>query len=141
MRRSDRQRAAWLLAATPVLVAAQAGPPPVADDQVRTLEQVNAIKPEDEEPAPVRDPFAPPPNRFARRFKNPPTPEEVALHYNGYLMYGVIKGGIAGGRWLNKATGGPDQVQSAQARAAPLDAEQADRALRWAQADGESGGN
>ena len=128
-----------MVVALPWAAAAQTAPV-ATDTAVRTLEQVHAIKP-DEAPVTQSDPFAPPPNRFAKRFKNPPTPEEVALNYNGYLMYGVIKGVVAGGRWLNKATGGPDQIQAAQARASPLDDDQADRALRWSQQNEQAAGH
>ena len=104
---------------------------PAADDgrEPVTLGEVRAIRPEDEEP--LRDPFAPPPNTFAKRFRNPPTPEQIALDYHGYIMYGITKGVIHGGRWLNKATGGPDQIQGAAARPPPLDDEQWARAARW----------
>lgn len=137
MRRTSRQWAMLVLGTVPLLACAQTAPSPPeasparANADVPTLGEVRALNPEDDEPVPVRDPFASLPNRFAKRFKNPPTPEEVALNYNGYIMYGVIKGVVAGGRWLNKATGGPDQIQAAQARAAPLDDDQVERARRW----------
>lgn len=93
-----------------------------------TLPQVEALRP-DLEPV---DPFAPRANAMARRWRYDPSPEEITLKHNGYLMYYGIKGVVEGGRWLNTATGGPDQIQRAQARDVPLDDEQIARAARWA---------
>lgn len=92
-----------------------------------TLPVVEALRP-DLEPL---DPFAPRPNAMARRWRHDPSPEEITLKHNGYLMYYGIKGIVAAGRWLNSATGGPDQIQHAQARDVPLDEEQMARAARW----------
>lgn len=92
-----------------------------------TLPVVEALRP-DLEPV---DPFAPRPNAMARRWRYDPSPEEITLRHNGYLMYYGIKGVVAAGRWLNMASGGPEQIQHAQARDVPLDEEQIARATRW----------
>lgn len=92
-----------------------------------TLPVVEALRP-DLEPL---DPFAPRPNAMARRWRYDPSPEEITLKHNGYLYYYGIKGVVAAGRWLNKATGGPDPIQPAVARDVPLDDEQMARAARW----------
>jgi hypothetical protein len=98
-------------------------PPPLST----TLPVVEALRP-DLEPL---DPFAPRPNGMARRWRYDPSPEEITLKHNGYLMYYGIKGVLAAGRWLNTATGGPAQIQHAEARDLPLDDEQIARAARW----------
>ena len=59
-------------------VATDALPPP-AEDKVTTLEEVRALKPEDE-PLDLyrfRNPVTPAPNRFSKSWSEPPTPEQV----------------------------------------------------------------
>lgn len=103
--------------------------PPAPDQPLRTLEAIEALRPEvDWTP----DPFARRPNAFDNRFGRGPTPEEIALQQGGYLMYGITQALARGGRWLNRVTGGPAQIQHAQARDVPLDDEQIARAARWA---------
>ncbi|MGN0859469.1 MAG: hypothetical protein ACI4NW_09910 [Stenotrophomonas sp.] len=96
---------------------------------VRTLETIEALRP------PVDwtpDPFARRSGHFDGRFGRGPTPEEIALQHGGYLMYGISKALSKGGSWLNRVTGGPAQIQHANARDVPLDDEQIARAARWA---------
>ena len=103
--------------------------PPPADQPLRTLEVIEALRPEvDWTP----DPFARRPNAFDKRFGRGPGPEEIALQHGGYLMYGITQALVKGGSWLNRVTGGPAQIQHAQARDVPLDDEQIARAARWA---------
>ncbi|MDV3512835.1 hypothetical protein R1L06_19085 [Stenotrophomonas sp. C4297] len=104
-------------------------------DNVTTLGEVRALKPEDE-PLDLyrfKNPVKFGDNRFSRDWSEPPSPEQVSMG-GGYIMMGVVKGVLAAGRGLNKLTGGPDQIQSAIARPPPeLSAEQQRRALRFCQ--------
>lgn len=104
-------------------------------DNVTTLGEVRALKPDDE-PLDLyrfKNPVKFGDNRFSRDWSEPPSPEQVSMG-GGYIMMGVVKGVLAAGRGLNKLTGGPDQIQSAIARPPPeLSAEQQQRALRFCQ--------
>lgn len=102
--------------------------PAAASPPLRTLEVIEALRPDlDWTP----DPFARRPNHFDGRFGRGPSPEEIALKHGGYLMYGINQALRKGGSWLNRATGGPAQIQAATARDVPLDDEQIARAARW----------
>lgn len=107
-------------------------PPPPNDNNVTTLGEVRAIKPEDE-PLDLyrfKNPVEPAPNRFSRTWSEPPSPEQVSLS-GGYLMMGINAALGAAGKGLNKLTGGPDQIQSAIARPPPeLTEDQQQRALQ-----------
>ncbi|TGW20474.1 hypothetical protein E4417_08115 [Stenotrophomonas maltophilia] len=117
--------------------AATTAPIPTAppQDNVTTLGEVRALKPDDE-PLDLyrfKNPVKFGDNRFSRDWSEPPSPEQVSMG-GGYIMMGVVKGVLAAGRGLNKLTGGPDQIQSAIARPPPeLSAEQQQRALRFCQ--------
>ena len=114
--------------ATAADVPQPATPAPAGSDSLRTLETIEALRP------PVDwtpDPFARRPNRFDHRFGRSPSPEEISLQHGGYLMYGISQALSKGGRWLNRVTGGPAQIEHAQARDVPLDDEQIARAARW----------
>ena len=104
-------------------------------DNVTTLGEVRALKPDDE-PLDLyrfKNPVKFGDNRFSRDWSEPPSPEQVSMG-GGYIMMGVVKGVLAAGRGLNKLTGGPDQIQSAIARPPPeLSAEQRQRSLRFSQ--------
>ncbi|KKF90102.1 hypothetical protein D7U93_07735 [Stenotrophomonas maltophilia] len=104
-------------------------------DNVTTLGEVRALKPDDE-PLDLyrfKNPVKFGDNRFSRDWSEPPSPEQVSMG-GGYIMMGVVKGVLAAGRGLNKLTGGPDQIQSAIARPPPeLSPEQRQRALRFSQ--------
>ena len=133
--------------ATPVAVPNPAPEPPadalaattapisttLPQDNVTTLGEVRALKPEDE-PLDLyrfKNPVKFGDNRFSRDWSEPPSPEQVSMG-GGYIMMGVVKGVLAAGRGLNKLTGGPDQIQAATARPPPeLSAEQRQRALRF----------
>ncbi|AWH51782.1 hypothetical protein C1924_00530 [Stenotrophomonas sp. ESTM1D_MKCIP4_1] len=118
-------------------VVEPAAPSPLAappQDDVTTLGEVRAIKPEDDEPVDLyrfKNPVKFGDNRFSRDWSEPPSPEQVSMG-GGYIMMGVVKGVLAAGRGLNKLTGGPDQIQSAIARPPPeLTAEQQRRAQQF----------
>ena len=111
-------------------------PAVAATAPVRTLEVIDALRPDiDWTP----DPFARRPNRFDGRFGGGPSAEEIALQHGGYLMYGINRALYKGGSWLNRATGGPAQIQAAHARDVPLDDEQIARAARWASPEAAQG--
>lgn len=105
---------------------------PANDDNVTTLGEVRAVKPE-EEPLDLyrfKNPVEPAPNRFSRTWSEPPSPEQVSMS-GGYLMMGINAALGAAGRGLHKLTGGPDQIQSAIARPPPeLTEDQQQRALQ-----------
>ena len=104
-------------------------------DNVTTLGEVRALKPEDE-PLDLyrfKNPVKFGDNRFSRDWSEPPSPEQVSMG-GGYIMMGVVKGVMAAAKGVNKLTGGPSQIQAAVARPPPeLSAEQQRRALRFSQ--------
>ena len=112
--------------------AVDAAPPPA--EGVRTLEEVRALKPEDDPPLDLyrfRNPVKVESNRFSRSWSEPPTPEQVSLS-GGYLMMGINYGLMAAAKGLHKLSGGRDQIQSAVARPPPeLSEAQRSRALRF----------
>lgn len=108
--------------------------PAPARAPIRTLEQIEALRPDVDWRS---DPFARRDNRFSRRWGGSPSPEEIALQHGGYLMYGITRALGKGGSWLNRVTGGPAQIEHAQARDVPLDDEQIARAARWSQQQGD----
>jgi len=116
----------------PAADTADAAPPPA--EGVRTLEEVRALKPEDDQPLDLyrfRNPVKVESNRFSRSWSEPPTPEQVSLS-GGYLMMGINYGLQAAAKGLHKLSGGRDQIQSAIARPPPeLSEEQRRRALRF----------
>ena len=105
-----------------------------SQDNVTTLGEVRALKPDDE-PLDLyrfKNPVKFGDNRFSRDWSEPPSPEQVSMG-GGYIMMGVVKGVLAAAKGINKLTGGPDQIQAAVARPPPeLSAEQ-QRALRFSQ--------
>jgi len=112
--------------------------PPPAEDKVTTLEEVRALKPEDE-PLDLyrfRNPVTPALNRFSKSWSEPPTPEQVSLS-GGYLFMGINYGLMAAAKGLHKITNGRDQIQSAIARPPPqLTPEQQRRAASFCVQDG-----
>ena len=104
-------------------------------DNVTTLGEVRALKPEDE-PLDLyrfKNPVKFGDNRFSRDWSEPPSPEQVSMT-GGYIMMGGVKGVMAAAKGVNKLTGGPSQIQAAVARPPPeLSAEQQQRALRFSQ--------
>ena len=76
-------------AVDPVPAADPAADPAAAStDAVRTLEEVRALKPEDDTPLDLygfRNPVKVEPNRFSRSWSEPPTPEQVS-HSGGYVL-------------------------------------------------------
>jgi len=144
---AQAQQAAPVVEPAPVAAPpAAAEPLPAADptpasptlpqENVTTLGEVRALKPEDDQPVDLyrfKNPLRPENNRFSRDWSEPPSPEQVSID-GGYLMQGVAKGVMAAAKGLNKLTGGPDQVQAAIARPPPeLTPEQRRRALQFCQ--------
>ncbi|WP_401739244.1 hypothetical protein [Stenotrophomonas pavanii] len=126
-------------APTPPVDAPAAGtaslPAAPSQDNVTTLGEVRALRPDDE-PLDLyrfKNPVKFGDNRFSRDWSEPPSPEQVSMG-GGYIMMGVVKGVLAAAKGINKLTGGPDQIQAAVARPPPeLSAEQQQRALRFSQ--------
>ena len=112
--------------------AATATTPAANNDNVTTLGEVRAVKPEDE-PLDLyrfKNPVQPAPNLFSRTWSEPPSPEQVSLS-GGYLMMGINAALGAAGKGIHKLTGGRDQIQSATARPPPeLTEAQQQRALQ-----------
>ena len=130
-----------LAVAQPVAAVADPAQPAASAQQapLRTLETIEALRPDVDWRS---DPFARPDNRFAERWKYKPSAEDIALKHGGYINYGITQALASGGRWLNRVTGGPQQIQHAAARDVPLDDEQIARAARWAaQQQGSTQGN
>ncbi|MBD8637790.1 hypothetical protein [Stenotrophomonas sp. CFBP 13725] len=132
---AQAQQAASVAASVPVDDPATApGAVPAAQNDVTTLGEVRALRPDDEQPLDLyrfKNPMRAEDNRFSRNWSEPPSPEQVSMS-GGYLMMGVVKGVAAAAKGLNKITGGPDQIQSAIARPPPeLSAEQQRRALQF----------
>ncbi|HEL3810260.1 TPA: hypothetical protein UMT89_001598 [Stenotrophomonas maltophilia] len=134
---------------TPVVVPDPAPEPPadapaatttpvstaLPQDNVTTLGEVRALKPEDEplDLYRLKNPVKFGDNRFSRDWSEPPSPEQVSMS-GGYIMMGVVKGVMAAAKGVNKLTGGPSQIQAAVARPPPeLSAEQQRRALLFSQ--------
>ncbi|MDT3486425.1 hypothetical protein [Stenotrophomonas maltophilia] len=111
---------------------------PLPQDNVTTLGEVRALKPDDE-PLDLyrfKNPVKFGDNRFSRDWSEPPSPEQVSMG-GGYIMMGVVKGVMAAAKGVNKLTGGPAQIQAAVARPPPeLSAEQQQRALRFTEEQG-----
>ncbi len=77
-------------------------------DNVTTLGEVRALKPDDE-PLDLyrfKNPVKFGDNRFSRDWSEPPSPEQVSKG-GGYIMMGVVKGVLAAAKGINKLTGGP----------------------------------
>lgn len=132
---AQAQQAAPVAASVPVEDPAMAPVAvPAAQNDVTTLGEVRALRPDDEQPLDLyrfKNPMRAEDNRFSRNWSEPPSPEQVSMS-GGYLMMGVVKGVAAAAKGLNKITGGPDQIQSAIARPPPeLSAEQQRRALQF----------
>ena len=103
-------------------------------DNVTTLGEVRALKPDDE-PLDLyrfKNPVKFGDNRFSRDWSEPPSPEQVSMG-GGYIMMGVVKGVLAAAKGINKLTGGPDQIQAVARPPPELSAEQQQRALRFSQ--------
>ncbi|MGB3393205.1 MAG: hypothetical protein WA956_05805 [Stenotrophomonas sp.] len=111
--------------------------PTPADGDVTTLDEVRALKPEDDPPLDLyrfRNPVQVEDNRFSRSWSEPPTPEQVSLS-GGYIFLGINYGLMAAAKGLHKLTNGRDQIQSAVARPPPLSEEQLRRAAAHCEAE------
>ncbi|MHC1654718.1 hypothetical protein ACODUL_15710 [Stenotrophomonas maltophilia] len=138
---AQAQQAAPVAVPVPPADASAARPAPVTitppQDNVTTLGEVRALKPEDDQPLDLyrfKNPVKFGDNRFSRDWSEPPSPEQVSMS-GGYIMMGVVKGVMAAAKSVNKLTGGPSQIQAAVARPPPeLSAEQQRRAMQFCQA-------
>jgi hypothetical protein len=107
--------------ATPVAVPDPAPEPPadapaattapisttLPQDNVTTLGEVRALKPEDE-PLDLyrfKNPVKFGDNRFSRDWSEPPSPEQVSMG-GGYIMMGVVKGVLAAARGSTSSPAG-----------------------------------
>jgi hypothetical protein len=121
------------VAIAPPAVQDRAAPPPGFDagDQVRTMDEVKALPPDDEVLDLYRfdNPIKVDANRFGDRWGPPPSPKQIT-EGGGYLVYGFAKLIGAAARGLQQIPGIKGQVQPAIARPSPLNLEQMDRAMR-----------
>lgn len=120
-----RTGAAGLLALLLSLdVHAQAPPPAPAATvpaDVTTLGEVRAIAPDEEVPVDLyrfRNPVQVPPNAFNRRWREPPSLEQVGMS-GGYVMMGINYGIARTAQALHTLTNAPDAIQPAVARPPP----------------------
>lgn len=108
--------------------------PVAATGDVTTLDEVRAIKPDEDVPLDLyrfKSPVQAENNRFSRDWREPPSPEQVGIS-GGYVMMGIVYGIVKTAQGINKITGGPDQIQSAIARPPPqLSEQQQRRALQF----------
>ncbi|MBB5887047.1 MULTISPECIES: hypothetical protein [unclassified Xanthomonas] len=103
--------------------SASASPPPPAAAQpdIQTLGEVRALPPDEGEPLDLyrfKNPVTPPPNRFDKDWRPPPSVEQVSQS-GGYIALGVYYLAGKAAKGLHALTGGPDQVQAAVARPPP----------------------
>lgn len=92
-----------------------------AQNDVTTLGEVRALRPDDEQPLDLyrfKNPMRAEDNRFSRNWSEPPSPEQVSMS-GGYLMMGINQGLAKAAQGVSKLTGGPAQIQSATARPPP----------------------
>lgn len=119
-----------------------AAPPESANDQVTTLGEVRALKPDEEVPVDLyrfKNPVEPAPNAFNRAWREPPSLQEVGMR-GGYVMMGINYAIAKTAQGLHTLTRAPDQIQPAVARPPPgLDADQQRRALQVCAAAQECG--
>ncbi len=104
--------------------AASVATPPTTDaakDDIQTLGEVRALPPDEGEPLDLyrfKNPVTPPPNRFDKDWRPPPSVEQVSQS-GGYIALGVYYLAGKAAKGLHALTGGPDQVQAAIARPPP----------------------
>ncbi|MBO9830501.1 hypothetical protein J7373_19775 [Xanthomonas sp. A2111] len=92
-----------------------------ANDDIQTLGEVRALPPDEGEPLDLyrfKNPVSPPPNRFDKDWRPPPSVEQVSQS-GGYIALGVYYLAGKAAKGLHALTGGPDQVQAAVARPPP----------------------
>ncbi|MCW0368649.1 hypothetical protein NB717_001375 [Xanthomonas sacchari] len=116
--------------AAPAAPAAAPPPPSVAppstsdaaaQPDIQTLGEVRALPPDEGEPLDLyrfKNPVSPPPNRFDKDWRPPPSVEQVSQS-GGYIALGVYYLAGKAAKGLHALTGGPDQVQAAVARPPP----------------------
>ncbi|WOS41062.1 hypothetical protein [Xanthomonas rydalmerensis] len=105
----------------PPSVAAPPAPDAAAQPDIQTLGEVRALPPDEGEPLDLyrfKNPVSPPPNRFDKDWRPPPSVEQVSQS-GGYIALGVYYLAGKAAKGLHALTGGPDQVQAAVARPPP----------------------
>ncbi|WDS34966.1 hypothetical protein [Pseudoxanthomonas sp.] len=123
-----------LLALAGSASAQQAGDPsqPVpALPVVRTLEEVRALPPDEEEVLDLyrfENPITVDSNRFDKAYDAGISPEEMALHHGGYINYGINRGLYETWKGFKQLTGMRPYEQPAIARPPPLTEDQMRRA-------------
>ena len=104
-----------------------------ADASVKTLDTVQAVRDDDDQPLDLyrfKNPIHPESNRFTRSWSEPPSPEQAGMG-GGYLMMGLGYLVNKAGAGLNQLAGGREQIQRASARPPPgFSDEQIQRAAR-----------
>jgi hypothetical protein len=120
------------------VMADESWPPAGTEGNVTTLEEVRALKPEDDQPLDLyrfKNPVQAESNRFSKSWSEPPTPEQISQG-GGYLLMGISYGLMAAAKGLHKLTNGRDQIQSAIARPPPgLTEQQQQRADQYCESD------
>ncbi|MCW0405528.1 hypothetical protein NB718_003718 [Xanthomonas sacchari] len=105
----------------PPSAAAPRAPDAAAQPDIQTLGEVRALPPDEGEPLDLyrfKNPVSPPPNRFDKDWRPPPSVEQVSQS-GGYIALGVYYLAGKAAKGLHALTGGPDQVQAAVARPPP----------------------
>ncbi|MCI2260966.1 hypothetical protein [Xanthomonas indica] len=120
---AQAQQAAPATDAVAPAAASIATPPAsnAAKDDIQTLGEVRALPPDEGEPLDLyrfKNPVTPPPNRFDKDWRPPPSVEQVSQS-GGYIALGVYYLAGKAAKGLHALTGGPDQVQAAVARPPP----------------------
>ncbi len=97
---------------------------------IPTLEQVQALRPEEEilDLYLAKNPITVEPNRFDKAYDPGLSPEAIALEHGGYINYGINLGLQKSWQGIKKVTGMRAETQPAIARPPPLSEEQMRRA-------------
>lgn len=116
-------------------------PDPAPAPNVPTLDHVQALRPEEEvlDLYRLENPITVDPNRFDKAYDPGITPEEMAIHYGGYVNYGLNRGLYETWKGFKKVTGMRPEIQPGIARPQPLSEEQMRRAADAA--EGMNGSN
>ena len=126
-----------LCALSPAARSQDAGQDTRDDDEtaVTELDEVRVTAPRLEtfDPYRFRNPIDARGSALDRYYHEPPTPEEISLHYGGYIQYGITQGLLKAAEQVTRLPGWKHQIQSATARPPPLDDVQQARAVRLTQ--------
>jgi len=97
-----------------------------------TLDKVQALRPDEDvlDLYSFENPITVDPNRFDQAYDPGITPEEMALHYGGYVNYGINLGLLKTWQGIKKVTRMRPYEQPAIARPPPLSEAQLRRAVQ-----------